>query len=121
MADIFYEEANDGLLLVDATNAFNAMNRAALLHNFRYICPPMSIYIRNCYKHETRLFITGKRSIKSSEGTTQGNPLAMAAYGIGTTPLFSTEQISIKQRKEKNIWVVLSEQMKANLSTRIRE
>ena len=99
MADIFNEEANDGLLLVDATNAFNAINRAALLHNVRYICPPMSIYIRNCYKHETRLFISGGGQIKSSEGTTQGDPLAMAAYGIGITPLFQMikREVDIKQ------------------------
>ena len=99
MADIFNEEANDGLLLVDATNAFNAINRAALLHNVRYICPPMSIYIRNCYKHETRLFISGGGQIKSSEGTTQGDPLAMAAYGIGITPLFQMIRrgVDIKQ------------------------
>ena len=82
-----------------ADNAFNSMNPAALLHNVRYICPPMSIYIRNCYKHETRLFITGGGLIKSSEGTTQGDPLAMAAYGVGITPLFQMIRrgVEIKQ------------------------
>ena len=40
MTDIFYEEETDGLLLVDAENAFNALNRSVLLHNIPYICPP---------------------------------------------------------------------------------
>ena len=40
MTDIFQEEETDGLLLVDAENAFNALNRSVLLHNMPYICPP---------------------------------------------------------------------------------
>ena len=40
MTDIFHEEETDGLLLVDAENAFNALNRSVLLHNMPYICPP---------------------------------------------------------------------------------
>ena len=44
-------------------------------------------------------FISGGGQIKSSEGTTQGDPLAMAAYGIGITPLFQMIRrgVDIKQ------------------------
>ena len=49
MTTIFEEEGTDASLLVDATNAFNSLNRKVLLHNIRYICPAMSTYIRNCY------------------------------------------------------------------------
>lgn len=38
MADIFDKKANDDLLLVNATNAYNSINRSALLHNIKYIC-----------------------------------------------------------------------------------
>ena len=45
MNEIMAEEATDGILLVDASNAFNSLNRASLLHNIRYLCPPLSTYI----------------------------------------------------------------------------
>ena len=97
MKDIFQEDETDGLLLIDATNAFNSMNRTVLLHNIQYIGPPMSKYIRNCYQRKSRLFITGGGEIGSAEGTTQGDPLAMAAYGVGITPLFQLIRNETKQ------------------------
>ena len=73
MTKIFGEEETDGLLLVDASNAFNSLNRKVLLHNIKYICPPMAIYIRNCYVVPSRLFVTGGLEIQSAEETTQGD------------------------------------------------
>ena len=35
----------------------------------------------------TRLFVTGGAEIRSREGTTQVDTIAMAAYGFGLTPL----------------------------------
>ena len=49
MRDIFAEEETDGVLLIDASNAFNTLNRQALLHNIRYLCPTIATYVRNCY------------------------------------------------------------------------
>ena len=40
MGDIFEEENTDAVLFIDASNAFNALNRTALLHNIGYLCPP---------------------------------------------------------------------------------
>ena len=68
--------AMSSLLLVDASNAFNALNRSVLQHNIQYICPPISTNIRNCYSTSSRLFITGGGEIEAVEGTTQGDPLA---------------------------------------------
>jgi hypothetical protein len=85
--EIFKEEETDGVLLIDASNAFNSLNRQATLHNIRYICAPLATYIRNCYNAPSRLFIAGGGEITSSEGTTQGDPHAMPVYAVGITPL----------------------------------
>ena len=87
MSDIFSEQATDALLLVDADNAFNSLNRKVFLHNIGHLCSPMAIYIKNCYNAPSRLFVLGGTEILSSEGTTQGDPLAMPVYAIGITPL----------------------------------
>lgn len=44
---IFEEEETDAVLLIDASNAFNALNRAATLHNIRVLCPPIATYAIN--------------------------------------------------------------------------
>ena len=97
IGDIFEEQSTDALLLIDADNAFNSLNRKVLLHNIRYLCPPMAIYIRNCYCVPSRLFVQGAGvEIPSSEGTTQGDPLAMPVYAIGITPLLESIKLGTK-------------------------
>ena len=39
MRNIFEADETDAVLLIDASNAFNALNRAAALHNIRVLCP----------------------------------------------------------------------------------
>ena len=45
ISDIFEEQFTDALLLIGADSAFNPLSRKVLLHNIRYLCPPMAIYI----------------------------------------------------------------------------
>ena len=99
MSDIFDEEATDALLLVDADNTFNSLNRKVLLQNIKYLCPLMAVYIRNCYIVPSRLFVLSGTEISSSEGTTQGDPLAMPVYAIGINPLLEI----IKPETQKDI------------------
>ncbi|XP_028417275.1 uncharacterized protein LOC114541674 [Dendronephthya gigantea] len=87
MSKIFEEEETDAVLLVDATNAFNSINRKIMLHNIQYICPAMAVYTFNCYVTASRLFVQGGKEIASAEGTTQGDPLAMPLYAVAITPL----------------------------------
>ena len=89
MSDIFAEEETDAVLFRDASNVFNSINRKALLHNIQYLCPPLSTYLRNCYSSPSLLFIAGGKELKSAEGTTQGDPTAMPAYGIGILPFLA--------------------------------
>ena len=44
---VFVDDATDGLLLVDAFNAFNSINREALLHNINVLCPALSTVMKN--------------------------------------------------------------------------
>ena len=77
MHAIFEADETDGILLIDATNAFNSLNRAAALHNIRILCPIISVFAINTYRIPARLFITGGKEILSAEGTTQGDTLSM--------------------------------------------
>ena len=85
--EIYEDQSPEAVLLVDASNAFNTINRTVLLHNIAIICPPIARYVRNCYCANTRLFIIGGGEIQSMEGTTQGDPTAMAIYAIVIIPL----------------------------------
>ena len=87
--DLFHQDETEAVLMVDASNAFNSINREAFLHNIKVICPAISTYVFNCYSSPSDLFIHGGRSIKSLEGTTQGDPTAMAIYALGITPLMA--------------------------------
>lgn len=82
----FALDSNEAVLLVDASNAFNALNRQTALHNISRICPPLSTILINTYRVPTDLFIDGD-TIQSQEGTTQGDPLAMPMYALATIPL----------------------------------
>ena len=39
MKEIFDDEQRDAVILVDASNAFNSLNRNAALHNIEILCP----------------------------------------------------------------------------------
>ena len=89
MQTIFQEENTEGVLLIDASNAFNSMNRAVTLHNIQIICPRASVTLINTYHNPARLFIAGGGEILSREGTTQGDPLAMPFYAVFTSLLIT--------------------------------
>ena len=59
--EVFKNEETEAALLVDAANAFNNINRQALLHNIKMICPIISQYVINCYHIPARIFIIGWR------------------------------------------------------------
>ena len=76
----------EAIVLVDVSNAFNSLNRKSALLNIHQPCPSIAIILTNCYCSEIPLFIDWD-IIFSSEGTTQGDPLAMVMYALSVLPL----------------------------------
>ena len=86
--EAFSNDDVDAVLLVDASNAFNSLNRDAALHNIQHLCPALSTILINIYRESTELFVDGV-VLYSEEGTTQGDPLAMPMFALATIPLIN--------------------------------
>ena len=87
MHKIYEEGEEEAILLADVSNAFNSVNRKTFPHNIGIICPPLSEFVQNCYNLPSSLFIIGGGETQSTEGTTQGDPTAVAIYVIAIIPL----------------------------------
>ena len=99
MKSIFEDEECEGALLIDANNAFNSLNRATTLYNVQNLCPSIATALINIYRSNAELFVDNE-VILSKEGTTQGDPLAMAMYALGVTPLIQ----AVCSTGVKQIW-----------------
>ena len=88
--EIFADKECKTVLLRGASNAFNTLNRQAMMHNISVICPTLATYVKkNTYGIAPRLFVAKDLELKSEEGTTQGVPIAIAAYALGLSVLQS--------------------------------
>lgn len=92
MREIFSQDDCEAVLLVDAKNAFNTINRKTMLHNINIKCPSLAMYVKNTYKEPSNMYINNRNNnsvkvVQSLEGTTQGDPVAMAMYAIGLSVL----------------------------------
>ena len=87
MRTIFEDESTDAVILVDASNAFNSLNRQVALHNVQRTCPPFATILINTYRKCSRLAVSGGAEILSQEGSTQGDNLGGHFYNQGTIPL----------------------------------
>ena len=94
--ECFLEDDTQAALLVDASNAFNSVNRLSALHNISHLYPSIATILINTYRAPTELFIDGD-VFYSKEGTTQGDPLAMPTYALATVPLIKRLSSSVKQ------------------------
>ena len=108
MREIFEEEGTEAILLVDAENAFNHLNRVAALHNIKQLCPNFHQYLANTYQLPARLIINGQNGqiddILSEEGSTQGDVPAMDMYAIATKPLVDKVGSVVDKNLCKQIW-----------------
>ena len=101
MQRTFVDPETEAILLVDASNAFNALNRKVALHNIRISCPALYTILRNTYGTASELFVGGK-VIYSMEGTTQGDPLAMPMYAVASVPLI--DRLETANSGARQLW-----------------
>ena len=92
--EIFTDKECEAILLVYASDAFNTLNIQTMM-NISVLCSTLATCVKNTYKAASRLFVTKDLELKSEEGTTQGEPNALAAYALGLPALQS--EISFKK------------------------
>lgn len=98
MRSLLENEQTKGLLFVDDTNAFDALNREAAMSSIRVLCPSLANIVLNTYRLSPRIYINDE-AIVMTEGTTHGDPLAMSIYAIAILPLiFELENLT------KQLW-----------------
>jgi hypothetical protein len=94
------QEEDYGFLLIDAKNAFNAFNRIQMLWTVRHEWAKGARFTFNCYKHWAILVVRDAGGtgtiIHSKEGVTQGDPISMFGYGVGTLPLARQLKAEVK-------------------------
>ena len=64
---LFHRDDSEAVILVDADNAFNRVNRAAALWNVQYVCPSLKFALINTYRSPTRIFVSGKHGAVTDE------------------------------------------------------
>ena len=62
MHAVFEADDTDAILLIDASNAFNALNRATALHNIRVLCPVMRTPLTSTERRHAYSLLAAKRS-----------------------------------------------------------
>ena len=94
----FDADESSSILLIDASNAFNLLNRKLALENIETICPSLVTALRNSYSKPSDIFVNGTK-LKSEEGVTHGDPLSMAMYGIAILPLM--KKLNVTETSQK--------------------
>ena len=100
MKEISDNEQTDAVILVDASNAFNSMNRNTALHNIQILCSQFSTILINRYRLLVRMIVFGSKEIVSNEGTTQDDNLTMSFYALGTVTLLNYLLIASPNAKD---------------------
>ena len=100
MQTSFQDPSTEGIILVDASNALNSLNRKVALHNNQIACPSFSRILINTYRISSRMIVMGSAKIQSTEGTTQGDNLAMPFYAIATVQIQQLLPIFVSDVKQ---------------------
>ena len=104
MQTIVKDPLTERVILVDASNAFNSLNREVTLHNIKITCSFFTYILINTYQTSSRMIIMRGAEIQPSGGTTQSDNLAMSFYAIATIQIQQLLRISFHDVKQ--VWLV---------------
>ena len=88
---------NNVLLKLDVSNAFNSINRSAVLLQVKERCPQIYQLVKQSYSQPTPLHI-GSSIISSETGVQQRDPLGPLCFALAIDPIIRTPQTPL------NMW-----------------
>ena len=72
LRDQYSKTSADAVLLIDAENAFNSLNRKLALKHIKNTCPSLLTAIKNSYSNSSKLFVNKKKPSTLKKGQPRG-------------------------------------------------